>query len=246
MLWMTVFHLFFDLNHFGYVKNDFYTSPFWTVQRTLILSLFLFCAGMAQATVVGCEQSWQRFWQRWMQVSVCALAVTLASWWMYPKSFIYFGVLHAMACFLIVGRLTVHKGQALWWWGAAAIVLHTLVTWALNTPWGAPWAQVLNRAPWNVLGLITQKPITEDYVPLLPWLAVFWWGSAAGSWLHGAAKQPTHHAWGERLLHASERFSRSKLLTPLAALGRWSLSYYMLHQPVMIGVLMLVSWRLQP
>jgi peptidoglycan/LPS O-acetylase OafA/YrhL len=31
-------------------------------------------------------------------------------------------------------------------------------------------------------------------------------------------------------------------LKPLALLGRWSLTYYMLHQPVMIGVLMAVAW----
>jgi len=28
-------------------------------------------------------------------------------------------------------------------------------------------------------------------------------------------------------------------LRPLAVLGRWSLSFYMLHQPVLIGALML-------
>jgi uncharacterized membrane protein len=28
---------------------------------------------------------------------------------------------------------------------------------------------------------------------------------------------------------------------PLAWLGRWSLTWYMLHQPVMIGVMMLVA-----
>jgi peptidoglycan/LPS O-acetylase OafA/YrhL len=31
-------------------------------------------------------------------------------------------------------------------------------------------------------------------------------------------------------------------LQPLALLGRWSLSYYMVHQPVMIGLLMAVAW----
>ena len=32
------------------------------------------------------------------------------------------------------------------------------------------------------------------------------------------------------------------LFAPLAVLGRWSLSYYMLHQPVLIGGLMAWLW----
>ena len=30
---------------------------------------------------------------------------------------------------------------------------------------------------------MTRKPVTEDYVPLLPWLGVMLWGLAAGQWL---------------------------------------------------------------
>ncbi|MDO9164790.1 MAG: heparan-alpha-glucosaminide N-acetyltransferase domain-containing protein, partial [Rhodoferax sp.] len=84
MVWMTVFHFCFDLNHFGYWRQDFYRDPFWTWQRTLILSLFLFSAGVGQAIAVAQGQSWTRFWRRWAQVAGCALLVTLGSWLMYP------------------------------------------------------------------------------------------------------------------------------------------------------------------
>ena len=79
MVWMTAFHFSFDLNQFGYIKQDFYHDPLWTWQRTLIVSLFLFCAGLGQAIAVSQGQSWPRFWRRWAQVLGCALLVSLGS-----------------------------------------------------------------------------------------------------------------------------------------------------------------------
>jgi len=38
----------------------------------------------------------------------------------------------------------------------------------------------MNAPALNWLGWISQKPITEDYAPLFPWLGVMWWGAAAG------------------------------------------------------------------
>ncbi len=50
MVWMAVYHFCFDLNHFRLIApQDFYNDPFWTWQRTSIVSLFLFCAGLSQA-----------------------------------------------------------------------------------------------------------------------------------------------------------------------------------------------------
>jgi uncharacterized membrane protein len=86
------------------------------------------------------------------------------------------------------------------------------------------------NSPWlNWLGLITRKPVTEDYVPVLPWLGVMWWGVALGVWFKRAGPS--------RQVLPLPAFTR-----PLARLGRWSLSYYMLHQPVMIGAL--IAWGL--
>jgi uncharacterized membrane protein len=233
MVWMTAFHFCFDLNQFGYWKQNFYHDPLWTWQRTLIVSLFLFCAGIGQAIALAQAQSWPRFWRRWVQVLLCALLVSLGSWWMYPQSFIYFGVLHGIALMLIIVRLTARWGNWLWLLGGVAIVAKFVAAYALDTTAMAGLADALNAPALNWLGLITRKPITEDYVPLLPWLGVMWWGVAAG------------RRWsGRALLHWSGKLPAG-LIKPLATLGRWSLSYYMLHQPVMIGALMAVAWLLQ-
>ena len=69
IVWMAVFHFCFDLNHFGFTRQNFYTDPFWTLQRSAIVSLFLFCAGMGQAIALDQRQPWPRFWRRWAQVA---------------------------------------------------------------------------------------------------------------------------------------------------------------------------------
>ena len=228
MVWMTAFHFCFDLNQFGFIQQDFYRDPLWTWQRTFILSLFLFCAGMGQAIALAQGQTWPRFWRRWRQVAGCALLVTAGSWWMYPQSFIYFGVLHGIALMLIIVRLTAHWGAWLWFLGGAAIAIKYIAVYAISAWPTAELANLLNSPLLNWLGLITQKPITEDYVPLLPWLGVMWWAAAASAWWSRSA--------GRGLSGAMPR-----LMQPLVLIGRWSLSYYMVHQPLLIGGLMLIS-----
>jgi uncharacterized membrane protein len=226
IVWMTVFHLCFDLSHFGWLKQNFYTDPFWTWQRAAIVSLFLFCAGLGQAMAVEQGQTWSRFWKRWAQVAGCALLVTAGSYLMYPSSFIYFGVLHGIALMLIVVRLTSGWGRWLWLAGALCIGAKPLAELA-HSIW--PALDFLNQRAWNWLGLVNRKPVTEDYVPLIPWLGLMWWGTAAGQWLLERRRD-----W---VLHPMPGSTR-----PLAWLGRWSLTWYMLHQPVMIGVLMAAKW----
>ena len=228
MLWMTAFHFCFDLSHLGFAAQDFRTDPFWTLQRTAIVSMFLFCAGMGQAIATHRGQDWARFGKRWAQIAGCALLVTAGSIAMFPRSYIYFGVLHGMAVMLLLARSTAGWGQWLWLLGGAALMLPWAADWALSGPL-VDWSVAFNSPALNWLGLISRKPFTEDYVPLFPWLGVMWWGMAAGQNLLAFRAQ-----W----LHARV----PSVLHPLAVLGRWSLSYYMLHQPVLIGLLMAVTW----
>jgi uncharacterized membrane protein len=224
IVWMTVFHFCFDLNYFGWLRQNFYTDPFWNWQRTAIVSLFLFCAGLGQAVAVAQGQSWKRFWKRWAQIAGCAVLVTIGSLQMFPGSFIYFGVLHGIAVMLVIVRLSAHWGRWLWLAGAVVLAMKPLAA-AGHDLW--PALDFLNSRAWNWLGLVSRKPVTEDYVPLIPWLGVMWWGLAAGQWL--LAHRPLLLARG-----------MGPAARPLVWLGGWSLSWYMLHQPLLIGSLLLL------
>ncbi|MEZ5703012.1 MAG: heparan-alpha-glucosaminide N-acetyltransferase [Burkholderiaceae bacterium] len=176
---MTVYHFCFDLNLHGLLREDFYQDPFWTWQRTAIVSLFLFTAGLSQAVALHQGQGWSRFWRRWAQVAGGALLVSLGSWLMFPNSFIYFGILHGIAVMLVVARLTAGWGVWLWPFGALAISLKWFAPWVIGA---VPFLHFLDLPGFNALGFISRLPVTEDYAPVLPWLGVVWWGVAAGRW----------------------------------------------------------------
>ncbi|HEY8972568.1 MAG TPA: heparan-alpha-glucosaminide N-acetyltransferase domain-containing protein, partial [Burkholderiaceae bacterium] len=79
----------------------------------------------------------------------------------------------------------------------------------------------------NWTGLVSRLPVTEDYVPVFPWLGMMLAGYLAASLL---------------LVRARAAFAGGVpfLVRPLAVLGRWSLSFYMIHQLVLIGALELL------
>jgi len=219
IVWMAAFHFCFDLNYFGLLvpKQNFYIDPFWTQQRTAIVSLFLFTAGLSQAVAVEAAQGWPRFWRRWAQIAGCAVLVSAGSALMFPNSWISFGILHGIALMLIAARAAAPLGAWLWPLG---LLLVLLPQWVQHPWFDTRWT--------NWVGLVTRKPVTEDYAPLLPWLGVMLWGLAAGQWLLAHRR--------EVLDGAVPRVAR-----PLALLGRWSLSFYMAHQPVLIGAIL--AWR---
>lgn len=213
--WMVAFHLCFDLNHFGWLepRQQFLSDPFWTWQRVCIVSLFMFCAGASQAMAQVQGQSWLRFWRRWAQVVACAALVSLATWFVFPQSWISFGVLHGLALMVLLARLT-----AAW----PARVLIGLAVLALLAPHGLSHPIFDNR--WlHGVGLVTHKPVTEDYAPLLPWMGMVWMGLALGPRLQGI------------------QLPRNRCTQVLAFVGQWPLSVYMLHQPLFWGLLMAFS-----
>ena len=214
MVWMAAFHLGFDLNHFGLIApQNFYDDPRWTLQRTAIVSLFLFTAGAAQSATGGDDM--RRFWRRWAQIAGCAVLVSVGSWAMFPERWISFGVLHGMAVMLLLLR-AVRRGPA--------PALLALALAALALP--ALWSHTVFDQRWSWwVGLVTRKPPTEDFVPVLPWFGVMLLGFVAGRLLQ--------RRWPQMWQGPVPRGTG-----PLLTLSHWPLSFYMLHQPVLIGLVL--------
>ena len=216
IVWMALFHFGFDLNHYRLLTpvQNFYTDPFWTVQRAAIVTLFMFVAGLSQAVAQDAGQCWPRFWKRWVQIAVCALLVSAGSAVMFPKSWISFGVLHGFAVMLVMARVSAPLRGWLWPLGLVLVLLPQVV----QHPF-------FDMRLTNWVGLVTRKPVTEDFAPVLPWLGVMLWGLAAGQWLLARRRSLLEGAL-------------PGALQPLATLGRWSLWFYMLHQPLLIGAIL--------
>jgi uncharacterized membrane protein len=220
---MVVYHFGFDLATFRLIDADPYRSPLWIACRTAILSSFLLLSGHAFALAAARARTPRRFWRRFAQLAGCAALVSAGSWLMFPRSFIYFGVLHALAAMWLLAwwlELARRPAALLAAGGLLLIVLDRLVA-----------HPVFDSAALNWVGFATRKPVTEDYVPLVPWFGLFLIGLASASWaplrraLQGAGASP-----GEGAGFAA-----------LAWLGRHSLAVYMLHQPMLIGGLL--GWQ---
>ena len=83
----------------------------------------------------------------------CALLVSIGSWWMFPRSFISFGVLHGMALMLILVRFGFSRlpTAARWVLGAVALALPFFI----SDPF-------FDTRTTNWVGLVTRKPLTAS------------------------------------------------------------------------------------
>ena len=210
ILAMVVYHFCFDLRYFGVARWDFEHDIRWLAARTLILSSFLLIAGIS-AALARRDPAADARWPRHVAViGGAALLVTAASAMMFPRSFIWFGVLHAIALSLLLARPLIDRPRAALTAGVIVIAAGVMLS-----------SQHFDNRMLGWLGFMTGKPMTEDYVPLFPWSGVLFLGIAAGHALVAS---------NFAMLAPLARMPRA-----LCFLGRHSLAVYLVHQPLLLG-----------
>jgi len=214
---MVIYHLCWDLSYYGFIPVDVGFEPGWVLFARSILFSFMFLVGVGLVLGHGDGMRWRSFWRRTLFVAGGALLITLGTWLTFPESFVYFGVLHAIALFSVLALPFLFT--PIWLTGlvsAAIVLLHFAYQDAL-----------FNAVPLSWIGFWEVPPLTNDLVPVFPWLGVLLGGVAAARLVRGSR--------GEARLAAIQ--PRNKGAKVLSWMGRWSLIIYLVHQPLLLAVI---------
>ncbi|MCV3737494.1 DUF1624 domain-containing protein [Rhizobium sp. TRM96647] len=224
---MAIYHFSWDLDYFGYIAPGTAATGGFRIFARLIAGSFIFLAGFG--LVLGHRPAirWRPFWIRMAKIVLAALAITVATYFIFPSSFIFFGILHLIAAASLLGlpflRLPV-----------AIVLLCSAAAFAAPHLLRSP---VFDHPMLWWIGLSLTPPRSNDYVPLLPWFGAFLLGMAAAQ-LYGK--------WSKPLPATSDRRAENRAVSLLGTAGRHSLPIYLIHQPVLIALVYLFSLVVPP
>lgn len=221
---MVAYHFAFDLNFFAVFEADFYSDERLIAIRNGIVTVFLLLVGISLTLAFRNGPRWHRYAIRLLVLGACAAAVSIGSAFLFPRSWIFFGVLHFIFAASILALPFIRWYRLNLLLGIAAIVFGL----SFSHP-------IFDSASLRWIGLTTAKPITEDYVPLLPWFGVV----LIGMFLGRLSLRRIDFAI------LAERQPKTRLGQSLAWFGRHSLAIYLVHQPILLGIVWAVSQALR-
>ncbi|HFD32839.1 MAG TPA: DUF1624 domain-containing protein [Gammaproteobacteria bacterium] len=211
---MVIYHFCFDLDNFNYLELNMDTDLFWRGFRALIISLFLTTMGMSLALTHAQGICWSCLKKRTLLLGISAILVSIGSYLQFPESWIYFGILHFILFASWLGLLFLGKP-----WLSLITAIIILIGYFLD------WLDT--QALFSLLQQPLQLPpyYTEDLVTVFPWFA---W-VLIGIFL-------VDKGW-----YVYPQLQANLISKKVGFLGRHSLLIYMIHQPILFGIVMLFS-----
>ena len=209
---MVIHHFFYDLVVFLGAPAWLFSNPVFDFLHYVFAGLFIVLSGVS-------SRFSRSNVKRGIKVLSAALAITLVTYFMEMP--IRFGVLHLLGFCMVFYGVT-HK-----LWDGAPRVFALGVTAAMTaaTALLTYFVPLDTKYLW-MFGWTYPGFYSADYFPIFPWLFVFLFGTVLGAYIKEGR-------FPKRFYEVSPPF--------FPAVGRHALIIYLLHQPVLYGITMLLA-----
>ncbi len=214
VLVMIGWHFCWDLRMTGLAPGLRMGGPLAAAVRIFIAASFVLLAG------VSCRFSRSNA-RRGLRTLGCAAAVTLAPW--LAGSPVWFGILHLLGCCMLLYAWLGPRLEKLPELPAAAVWLALFLLF-----YGVCFRVRVSVPGLWMFGFRTETFRSADWYPLFPWLFLFLAGAVAGG----------------RIRRSGAAWTRRPASPILTWPGRRALWIYLIHQPVLLGLLALFTGRL--
>jgi uncharacterized membrane protein len=215
---MVVFHFCYDLNYFKLAHIPLYSSSFWLNFRLLIVNMFLITAGMSLALAFSKGINWQKLKKRILLLGSASLTISIATFFVFPYTWVYFGVIHFVLVASIVGLFFINKPKLALALSVTIIVGYLFFNFNMH-PIFAKIAPILHLPMRH----------TEDLVPFIPWFSATLLGIAIVGF-----------SWHKLLFENRIFNANTKLHKFLSFIGKRALLIYLIHQPLIFGIIYLL------
>lgn len=216
---MILYHAAYDLGYLGLAEVDL-SEPFWFFEGHFVRFSFLLLVGISLVVSYKDKPNYPYYLghhvRRALKLMLIALFITAATWFVEPSHTVLFGILHLISFGILLGALLVRS--------RFLPVLAALACFYLGFAFAST---ELPTASYLFLGI---KPVgfsTFDYFPLFPWLGVVFLGISLAHELDRRGK-----------LTQAENTRPPGLLSKI---GQHALLIYLIHQPVLVAGLLIVS-----
>lgn len=209
---MVVHHFLYDLCEFLGAPWWLFTNPVFDTLHVIFAGLFIFLSGVS-------SRFSRSNVKRGIKVLVIAFGISVVTYFMDMP--IRFGVLHLLGVCMVFYGLTNKLWEGLPDIAAPLLYILLLIASLLAVKLIPIDSRVLWMFGWKYEGFFS-----ADYFPLFPWMFVFLLGTWAGK-----------HIRDGRL---PERFYTADMPF-FSTVGRHALIIYVIHQPVLYGLTMLIS-----
>lgn len=209
---MVAYHTAFNLTVFYDIDSSFLETKVIVVIRTIIALTFIIIAGIS--TNLSRQSKLNG-----LKVVGAALVVSMVTFLVTPELTVRFGILHFMGAAMLIAALckkaldAIPRKIALPLFAALFLITKYLFPISVDSEYLFP------------LGLITSDFMSSDYYPLIPWIFAFFFGTyLAEPLLKNQAPQWIYH-----------------FKCPIVNFfGRHALWIYLIHQPLLYGLMWLI------